>query len=240
MLFPTTHWSLLAKASVNGDSESSKALEELCRRYRQPAYLFIVSRGVSGAEAEDLTQEFLVHLIEKSTFRRADRMRGRFRSFLLGALVRFLSDKSDARTALKRGGSVDHISFDAGQEFEESVELRDEAMKFDREWALTILERALERVREEYQEKPEVLAILKRFLPGSAEQPTYDEAARGMGISVGALKSEIHRLRQRFRGLMREEVAQTVSAPHEIEEEMAHLQRVLMDRSNDFNGSRET
>src|SRR4051812_23498526 len=102
MHFPSTHWSLLAKASINGDSESSRALEQLCQRYWEPLRLFIRSRGISEAETQDLAQDFIVHLIEKSTFRRADRMKGRFRSFLLGALVRFLGDKADARAAVKR------------------------------------------------------------------------------------------------------------------------------------------
>lgn len=241
MHFPSTHWSLLAKASVNGDSESSRALEELCQRYWEPVRLFIRSRGISESEAEDLAQDFIVHLIEKSTFRRADRMKGRFRSFLLGALVRFLGDKADARAALKRGGKVQHVSLD------ESVDVGTEispeaAIIFDREWAVTVLETALKRVKREYSKTAEgkTFDVLKRFLPGAAEPLSYDEAAAKAGLSVGALKSEIHRLRRRFRGFVHEEVAQTVSAPHEIEAEMAHLQRVLMDRSNQFGPVHET
>src|SRR6185295_9835230 len=245
MHFPSTHWSLLAKASANGDHESTKALEELCRRYREPVRLFILSRRVSESETEDLAQEFLVHLIEKSTFRRADRMKGRFRSFLLGALVRFLGDKQDARLALKRGGGIDHISLDEHQEIsgdDLSEADRDDVLMFDREWAVTILERALQRVRAEYEQArgPASFHILKRFLPGAGEHPTYEQAANELGLSVAALKSEIHRLRHRFRVLTREEVAQTVSAPHEIEEEMGYLQRVLMDRSSDLTTSPET
>src|SRR5262245_61702122 len=115
MVFPTTHWTLLARASLNGDTENRGALEELCRRYWTPIVRFIQSRGVMAAEAEDLTQEFMVHILEKSLFGRADRFQGRFRSFLIGALVRFLGDKADRRNALKRGGANEHVSYDVMQ-----------------------------------------------------------------------------------------------------------------------------
>src|SRR2546422_282131 len=151
--FPTTHWSLLAKASLNGDTESRHALEELCRRYWGPVHRFIQWRGASGPEAEDLTQDFILHLLERSFFTRANRLQGRFRSFLLGALVRFLADKADKRGALKRGGGFQHISFDADEQAAEAQAISaadNDAFVFDREWALTILEAALGRVRQEY------------------------------------------------------------------------------------------
>jgi RNA polymerase sigma-70 factor (ECF subfamily) len=235
MLFPTTHWSLLAKASANGDAESAKALEELCGQYREPICAFIRSRRLPESDTEDLAHEFLIHLMQKSTFRRADPARGRFRSFLLGSLVRFLGDKTEARMALKRGGAVEHVALmEDRAEAQASSDLGHEVLMFDREWALTILERALKRIREESGSDSTKLALLKQFLPGAAEQPTYEEAARRLGVSVAALKSDIHRLRHRFRALMRQEVAETVSAPHEIEEEIEHLRRVLMDPSNEF------
>jgi RNA polymerase sigma-70 factor (ECF subfamily) len=235
MFFPTTHWSLLAKASVNGDAESARALEDLCSQYREPICAFIRSRRLPESDTEDLAHEFLIHLMQKSTFRRADPARGRFRSFLLGSLVRFLSDKTDARMALKRGGAVEHVALiDDRAEAPASSGSEGEVLMFDREWALTILERALMRIREEAGSDPAKFALLKQFLPGAAEQPTYEEAARRLGVSVAAFKSDVHRLRQRFRTLMRQEVAQTVSAPHEIEEEIEHLRRVLMDPSNEI------
>ena len=230
-LFPTTHWSLLAQASLNGNSQGRKALEELCRRYWSPVHQFIKTRGLNETDAEDLTQEFMLHLVEKSTFGRADRLRGRFRSFLLGALVRFLGDAADRRNALKRGGTVAHQPF-------EDTELSDAgvpaeiALTFDREWALTLLESALSRIRAEYSgpEREAEFSVLKCFLPGGREAIPYGEAAARLRLSEPAFKSEIHRLRRRFRALVREEVAQTVSAPHEIEAEMNHLQAVLMDK----------
>ncbi len=237
--FPTTHWSLLAKATLNGDSQGRRALEDLCRRYWSPIHQFIKSRGVTAQESEDLAQEFMVHLIEKSTFSRADRLRGRFRSFLLGALVRFLGDKGDARRALKRGGGAEHVLYNEASELkragygEATVEA---AAIFDREWAVTVLEAALNRLREEFVKggRENSFSTLKMFLPGPTEPPTYEECALKLGISVSSLKSEIHRVRQRFRALVRDEIAQTVSAPHEIEREMNYLQHVLMDRSHEF------
>jgi DNA-directed RNA polymerase specialized sigma24 family protein len=242
--FPTTHWSLLAKATLNGDSQGRRALEDLCRRYWSPAYQFIRSRGVPEPEAEDLAQDFMVHLIEKSTFTRADRLRGRFRSFLLGSLVRFLGDKADARKALKRGGGVEHVFFSEAQEVPGSGQAEvtaDAGLVFDREWAVTVLEAALDRLREEFAnaQRGEIFTTLKLFLPGATEPPTYETCAAQLGVSVSSLKSEIHRVRRRFRVLVRDEIAQTVSAPHEIESEMSHLQRVLMDRSHEYSDRKE-
>ena len=234
MYFPTTHWSLLAQASLHGETGARQALEELCRRYWLPLHSFIRSRGYTEAEAQDLTQEFFLHLLEHSTLKKANRLQGKFRSFLLGALVRFLGDQRDRNNAQKRGRGAVHLSVeeadtklagapDPGSNF------------FDREWALVILENALRQVQTEFagREEPK-FAVLRSFLPGSVETPSYEAAAGELGVSVPALKSEVHRLRQRFRGLVRQEVASTVSAPHEIDEEMAHLQEVLMDRGSDF------
>jgi len=243
-LFPTTHWSQLAKASLDGNTEGRKALEELCRRYWAPIHQFIRSRGTTDPLAEDLTQEFILHVIEKSVFNRANRLQGRFRSFLLGALVRFLADKADQRAALKRGGGLRQVSLDAdaAAESEAALASMDDALAFDREWALTILETALARVRQQHAtaERDSEFNVLKNFLPGGAEPPSYEVAAEQAGLTVAALKSEIHRMRRRFRALVREEVAQTVSAPHEIDAEMAHLQHVLMDKGNEFGTHGET
>jgi len=239
MQFPTTHWSALAIATSHGNEQARSALEELCRNYWGPVHAFIRSRGVSEAEAQDRTQEFMSHVVEKSLFVRADRLRGRFRSFLLGALVRFLRDANQQRQALKRGGHIPHMSLDA--EVTESdlaphLTASDKVTEFDREWALTILERALASIRSEYarDHREEQYSVLKAFLPTGADFPPYDQAAARLGISVAAFKSEVHRLRVRLRELVRKEVAQTVSAPHELASEMTHLQTVLMDKGSQF------
>jgi DNA-directed RNA polymerase specialized sigma24 family protein len=235
MYFPTTQWSLLAQASLSGETSARQALEELCRHYWSPLHQFIRARGYTDAEAQDLTQEFILHLIEHSTLQKADRLRGRFRSFLLGALVRFLADEYDRRRAQKRGSGAIHLSLDDAEGQLASSSNYDVSL-FDREWALAILENSLRTVQTEFEPKlgSSRFALLKSFLPGSLNAPSYEEAAQKLDLSVPALKSELHRLRQRFKALVRQEVANTVSAPHEIDEEMTHLQQVLMDRGHDF------
>ena len=236
-MFPSTHWSLLARATLDGETQGRAALDELCRRYWSPLRQFIRLRGYDEAEAKDLTQEFLLHLLEHSTLNKADRMRGKFRTFLLGALVRFLGDERDRRQALKRGGGATHISLDAA-ETEIAAQASADASLFDREWALTILENALRQVQEEFGSGDAMhrFEVLQRFLPGTLNVPSYDDAAAQLGMSLPALKSEIHRLRQRFRTIVRQEVASTVSAPHEIDEEVDYLGNVLMDKGSDLSG----
>lgn len=197
------------------------------------------------ADAEDLTQEFLLHLMQNSALRRADPERGRFRSFLLGALVLFLADKTDQRNAQKRGGRVPHVSLDDSECSSGGTMAATstaDMVVFDREWAMNILESAFDRVREEFiaAGRNDAFEVLKNFLPGAAEAPGYEQAAELLGVSLPAFKSEVHRLRQRLRALVRQAVAETVAAPHEIEEEMTHLQRVLMDRGSDLNAMPET
>jgi len=235
MDFPTTHWSVLARASLDGAPGARRALEDLCRRYWSPLHQFIRSRGYSETDAEDLTQGFLLHLLEHSTLGRADRQFGRFRSFLLGALTRFLADDFARRRAQKRGGGAAHLSVEEG-----APELAGPAepgeVLFDREWALVILENALQTAQAESETagNARAFAVLRRFLPGALETPSYEQAATQVGLGLAAFKSELHRLRQRFRALVRQEIANTVSAPHEIDEEMDHLQRVLSDPGNDL------
>src|SRR5438105_15563443 len=136
MIFPTTHWSLLARATLDGKTEARAALIELCRRYWLPLNQFIRMRGHGPAEAEDLTQAFLLHLLEHSTLQKPDRLRGRFRSFLLGALVRFLGDERDRRQAQKRGGDVVHTSLDEAAENQQPAISAREELGFDRAWEL--------------------------------------------------------------------------------------------------------
>jgi RNA polymerase sigma-70 factor (ECF subfamily) len=238
MYFPTTHWSLLAKATSSGDDDARRALEELCRRYWAPVNQFIQFRGQRGAEADDLTQEFFLHVCQHSTFSRADRMRGRFRSFLLGALVKFLANEADRARAQKRGGGAADLRLDDMDDTTAPAAPAEALAGFDREWATTILANAMERSRGEFAEagRRDVFKVLKDFLPGASTPPSYEDAAQQIGSSVPAFKSEVHRLRLRFRALIREEISATVSAPHEIEEELAHLQTVLMDRGQHLGG----
>jgi len=242
MEFPTTHWSVLAKATLQGETDARAALELLCQCYWGPVHRFICVSGFSDPEAQDLTQEFMLHVLEKSIFVRANRLQGRFRSFLLGALGRFLADAVDRRKALKRGGNVPHISFDFAEASASVSSRRPDLTVFDREWALTILETALDHLSADYVagQREADFVVLKTFLAGGSEPSSYESAAAQLGVSLAAFKSEVHRLRRRLRALVRGEVARTVSAPHEIESEMSHLQQVLMDRGSEFGGGDET
>jgi len=234
MYFPTTQWTLLAQATLSGESAGRQALEDLCHRYWSPLYHFIRARGYNEAEAKDLTQEFLLHLVEHSTLQKADRSRGKFRSFLCGALVRFLADAYDKRQAQKRGGGTAHVELDSTAEELGAISTPDELV-FDREWALVILENAMQTVERQFKGAESQFAVLRQFLPGSIAVPSYEQAATQLGLNLPALKSELHRLRQRFKAAVREEVAATISAPHEIDQEMIHLQKVLMNKGIDWN-----
>lgn len=234
MLFPTTHWTLLAKASQDGHPAGQGALEELCRRYRAPVHAFIRSRGRSEEEAEDLTQDFLVYLLDSALFQRADKLRGRFRTLLLQALVWFLNDEWDRRQAEKRGGGVAPVPLAPD---DASLALpREEVLEFDRSWALAVLKAAWVALEQEYiaDGRAETLRVLRRFLPGAELPPSYQEAAALLGISTGTLGSELSRMRTRLLEQTRAEIGRTVSAPHEIADELAYLHRLLGDRSTDL------
>lgn len=238
MYFPSTQWSLLAKASLNGETSARDALEELCRRYWQPIFQFIRSRGFSETEAQDLTQAFLLHLLERSALKKPDRLKGRFRSFLLGSLNRFIWDELDRRNAEKRGGGHAPASLDDSNlhlETEPSHPAPD-STAFDREWALVVLETSLARVQEDYvgEGKADMYSVLRHFLPGAVRPMAYEDAAARLRMGLSALKSEIHRMRMRFRSFVRQEIAGTVGAPHEIDEEMEYLRKVLMQPGNDL------
>lgn len=234
MSFPTTHWSVLAKATLDSDTSARSALDHLCRRYWSPLHQFIRSRGYTEADAADLTQDFLLHLMEHSTLRIVDPTRGLFRSFLLGTLTRFLHDEYDRRHAQKRGAGALHLSL----EQHAGIPGADGAgtSLFDREWALAVLESALRQTQEEIESNGGAghFVVLRRFLPGSLDVPTYVVAAAELGVSVPALTSDVHRLRRLFKSLLLQEVGRTVSSPHELTEEMAYLRQILMDRGNDF------
>lgn len=230
MAFPTTRWSLLAQATIHGDAAQKEAWAEFYRRYRGPVVGFIRQQGARPAQAEDLAQEFFISLIENATLQRADRERGRFRSFLLKTLVRFLSRSRTKGAAAKRGGGTEPLSLDQPLGDEPAVPAA-VARSFDRDWAweMVALTRAELTARWAARGRAEDLATLAGFLPGAAVPPTYESAAQALGWTLARLKTEVHRLRQEFRELLRHEVALTVDAPHEIEAEMVHLHAVLAD-----------
>ena len=247
MQFPTTRWDELAKASLHGDTVARTALDEFCRRYWQPVNGFIRWKGYDEVDAADLTQDFFLHFLETRSWRRADQLRGSFRTFLLGALTHRLQKARAHQTRLKRGGgnvpvSLDEINGDESHEPTLPHLPSADAAQFDRAWAVRVLDAALAKVREDYgaNDKQRLYEALKCFLTARRAPPSYEETASALGLNPAAVKTEIHRLRQAFRAALRLEISRTVSAPHETEEELRHLRAVLSDHAHDFDASGET
>jgi RNA polymerase sigma-70 factor (ECF subfamily) len=228
-VFATTHWSVVLAAGTAQSSEANQALEQLCRTYWYPLYAYIRRRGHDAAEAQDLTQEFFSRLCKKNYPAQADRAKGKFRSFLLLTLNHFLADEHDRATTQKRGGGQTVISLDDESpenryRLEPADELSPEKL-FERRWAQTILDQALNRLRAEFvqQGKAAVYEVLKAFEPGEQNALSYAEAAARLDVTESAVKSMIYRLRERHRELVREEIAHTVSTVAEVDEELRHL-----------------
>ena len=227
--FATTRWSMVFQAGRGDSPDSRQALAALCEAYWYPLYAYVRRRGYGGDEAQDLTQEFFAHLLEKNTLRAADRRRGKFRSFLLSSLKHFLANQWRREGAQKRGGRRVAISldFESGKKrysLEPSHELTAEKI-YVRRWALTLLEGALSKLREEFtaRGKLRLFEQLKEFLGGRQSTMPYQEIAARLEMSEGAVKVAVHRLRRRCRELLREEIAQTVADPEEIDEELQEL-----------------
>lgn len=247
MHFPTTRWDDLAKASLHGNTEARAALDDLCRRYWQPVNGFIRWRGFDEASAADLTQDFFLNFLQTRSWRRADRLRGSFRTFLLGALTHRLHKAHAHQTRLKRGGGAAMLSLaelDEGDgDGPASAQIPPvEAAHFDRAWAVNVLDTALKQVRADYRErgKEALYEKLKCFLITRDTPPTYQGVAQSLQLGLGAVKTEIHRLRLAFRTAMRLEIGRTVSAPHEVEEELRHLRQTLLRPDAEFGVNGET
>jgi DNA-directed RNA polymerase specialized sigma24 family protein len=233
MAFPTTSWSLLAQATINGRNLGRDALGEFYCQYRAPLVRFVARRPEDRARAEDLVQAFFVHLIEHSTLQRADRVRGRFRSFLLGALVRFLAQEREHEGAAKRGGGVATVDLESLSDDDASlVTLPETTRVFDLEWSRGLLARAQLVVESSWVERGLVAQyqVVRDFLPGALITPSYQEAADQLGWTLARLKTEVSRARELLRDTIRAEVALTVEAPHEVDAEIAYLHAVLANR----------
>jgi len=210
------------------------ALEELCKAYWYPLYAFVRNRGYSSCDAQDLTQSFLARFIETGGFTSADRERGRFRTYLLGAMKHFLANEWHRAKRLKRGGAVKFLEWDAlDPEARYAIEPEqptDLDAGFDREWALELTARAMEKLRLESDAcgKGPLFVALKGSLTG--EEPSRSETAARLGMTEGAVKVAVHRLRQRYRELLQAEIAETVNGTAEIEDEMRYLVAVLRRR----------
>ena len=232
-VFVTTHWSVVLSARQKDSPESAAALETLCRTYWYPLYAYVRRQGHSPPDAQDLTQEFFARLLQKDYLKAAAREKGRFRTFLIVALKRFLANEWDRLRAQKRGGGQPLLSLDtdlAEQRYQvEPVEGASADRIYERRWALTLLDRTMTRLREEFASagKLEDFNRLKACLTAERGEISYTEIAAALGMTDGAARVAVHRLRKRFREVFREEIAHTVSTSEEIEEEVRHLISVL-------------
>ncbi|HEY3916084.1 MAG TPA: ECF-type sigma factor [Verrucomicrobiae bacterium] len=214
-------------------TESQAALEKLCRNYWQPVCAFARRKGWTEEDAKDLTQEFFARLLERQDFTGLDPDRGKFRTFLLSAFTHFLANEYDRASAQKRGGGRVQFSLDQLPPTELgsalSVEHVSPSKLYDVRWAQTIVQTALRRLREEMSQpdKEGTFDVLKQFLTVNAGAGDYAAAAGKLDVEASSMPVLVHRLRQRYRKLVREEVSQTVSSPLELEEEMRYLFEVL-------------
>ena len=233
--FAPTRWTQVLRARGE-TAEAQAALGELCAAYWQPVFEFIRRRGQGEDAARDLTQEFFASLLARGGLDTVEPGRGRFRSFLLGAAKHFLADQRDRAQAAKRGGGQTPISIEAGPSTDTSADLQipDPAGPvpesfFDRQWALTLVDRATSALAAEQTAhgKAAQFALLKPWLMGEVPSLSQAEAARQLGLSEGAVKVAVHRLRKRFREVVKAEIAQTVGDPAQVAEELRYLVEVL-------------
>jgi len=234
--FQTTHWTVVLRAG-EADSEPSahRALSGFCESYWPPLYTFLRHRGHPSADAQDLVQSFFVHLLEQNTLSRADRQKGRLRTFLLGSLENFLYNEYDRTRALKRGGDRQILSIEqhlpeAEAAMLATVHLSDAAC-YDLAWASNIVSRAWKNLQDQFEAegKAEWLEELRPFVAGGGMRtPSQEEAAARLGVPIATLRTWLSRLRHRFRESLRAEVGSTVSDPADIDGELRHLYEILL------------
>jgi RNA polymerase sigma-70 factor (ECF subfamily) len=232
-VFNTTHWSVVLQAGEAQTLHAEAALDKLCRTYWPPLYAYVRRMGHGPQDAQDLTQEFFARLLEKNYLQLADRERGRFRSFLLKSLQHFLINEWVRGQAQKRGGgqkllSLDEAAGERSYQQETSDQLSPESL-YDKRWAITLLDRAMEQLQKDYVAagKGELFDRLKGILLNEGTAQVYREIAGPLGLSEGAVKVAVHRLRQRFRDAVRAEIAQTVATPEEVDEELRCLMTAM-------------
>ncbi len=228
--FGVTRWSVvLAAGGDDAESGTRRALEELIRAYWFPLYAYVRRQGESPASAEDIVQDFFACLLERRDLAGVDRAKGRFRSFLLASIRHAMANRRDRERAVKRGGRAKVLALDAlDAETRYALEPADNMTPerlFDRRWALTVLDEVLARLRDEYERtgKAALFAALQDCLAPQRDRLTYAQLAAPLGMTEGALKVAVHRLRRRYRDLLREEIAQTVGSADEVADEIAYL-----------------
>ncbi len=232
-VFPVTEWTVILEAGASPSPRSAAALERLCQAYWHPLYAFLRRAGHSPHDAGELTQEFFARLLQHNWVAAADREKGRFRSFLLMAMKRFLAKENEKAKSLKRGGGIRPapLQLDTA-ETRYGVDPPDNSTPeqlFDKQWALTLLQSVLDRLRHEFAQegKAELFQTLEPCLIGSRDKQPYAELGVKLGLTEAAVKMAVHRLRDRYRLILKKEVARTVASPLEVDEELRHLFRVL-------------
>jgi RNA polymerase sigma factor (sigma-70 family) len=230
--FATTHWSMVLEAQSES-SAAQQALEKLCRTYWRPIYSFIRRQGIRPEEAEDLTQGFFAQLLERKSLNAVRQEKGRLRSYLLGALKYFLADEQRRAMAIKRGEGqrlipLEELGADERTDMEPADPVTAE-MIYERRWALTVLERVINRLKDEYRApgNSALFDSLKQLLPDEPGAPSQAEIAVHLGMTENAVRQAFYRFRQRYQSLLREEIAHTVATPGDIEDELRHLISVL-------------
>ena len=232
-VFATTHWSVVLKSGHSSAPGAQQALETLCRTYWYPLYVYVRRQGQSPHDAQDLTQEFFARLLEKKYLRLADPDRGRFRAFLLKSLKHFLVNEWEKARTQKRGGGQCVIPLDAdvaeSRYAAEPVQALTLDQVYEKRWAVTLIEAVLVSLRENYTAagRLPVFESLKGFIWSDQNPLAYAEVAPQLGLTEGAVKVAVHRLRGRYRELLRAEIAKTVATPGEVDEELRHLIAVL-------------
>jgi RNA polymerase sigma-70 factor (ECF subfamily) len=230
--FATTHWTMVLNAGRSDSLRARDALTQLCQTYWYPLYAYIRRRGDSAADAEDLTQGFFARLLELNSLADVRREKGKFRSFLLASLNHYLSDQWDRQRAQKRGQgqciSLEAAEAEARWSREPADTLTPEKL-FERKWAVTLLEVSVQRLQREYESagKGPLFMALRFSIVGEKPDEPYAKLATDLGLSEPALRVAVHRLRQRYRQLLRAEIAQTVATEAEVNGEIRHLYRAL-------------
>jgi len=234
-MFTTTRWSLvLAGANPDGDTQkSAEALAELCRTYWRPVFSYVCRRGYSPEDSQDITQDFFLMILKTNWLQEADQSRGRFRSLLLKSVQNFVHNVTDTKQTLKRGGGVDFVSWDAWMaEAPSQISMSSRTLEslaperlFDLRWAATVVEQALRRLREECESKGRLRLFegLRDYLAAEHADISYANIAASLGIAEAAVKKQLHNLRERYRWLLRDEVAHTVAEPTDVDDEIRHL-----------------
>jgi RNA polymerase sigma factor (sigma-70 family) len=231
--FDTTHWSVVLAVSQSDTTRARDALAQLCQTYWYPLYGYVRRRGYSAPDAQDLTQAFFARLLEHHSFASASPELGKFRAYVLTAMKHFLASEWKHRRAQKRGGgswmlSLDWAVAEARFDLEPATHTSPDKL-FEKQWAVTVLQDVLNRLEREYQAegKTELFAVLKQTLLGLREAQPYAELAVKLGLNESAVKVSVHRLRKRYRDLIRDEIANTLDDPREVEAEMRYLFQVL-------------